>query len=130
MAGDAAKKIGTRSRTGEVASGRGRRQPHRLSRVVVDAIHDDRCENMEASGIRDENALIRPGASAAEVALREPRIAAAGCAYAFGLVKNHRYRDGNKRIGFLAMATFLGVNGYAFSATNTEVGVAKNTGSG
>jgi len=27
-------------------------------------------------------------------------------AYAFGLVKNHPYLDGNKRIGFLAMLTF------------------------
>ena len=35
-------------------------------------------------------------------------------AYAFGLVKNHPYRDGNKRIGFLAMATFLGLNGHVW----------------
>ena len=42
-------------------------------------------------------------------------------AYAFGLVRNHPYRDGNKRIGFLAMATFLGVNGYQLEATDAEV---------
>jgi death on curing protein len=30
-------------------------------------------------------------------------------------------RDGNKRIGFLAVVTFLGVNGYDFSATDAEV---------
>jgi death-on-curing protein len=42
-------------------------------------------------------------------------------AYAFGLTKNHPYRDGNKRIGFLAMVTFLGVNGHDFSATDAEV---------
>ena len=42
-------------------------------------------------------------------------------AYAFGLVKNHPYRDGNKRIGFLAMVTFLGMNGHALEATDTEV---------
>ena len=42
-------------------------------------------------------------------------------AYAFGLVKDHPYSDGNKRIGFLAMVTFLGVNGYEFSATDAEV---------
>jgi len=41
--------------------------------------------------------------------------------YAFGLVKNHPYRDGNKRIGFLAMVTFLGVNGQQFDATDAEV---------
>lgn len=42
-------------------------------------------------------------------------------AYAFGLVKNHPYRDGNKRVGFLAMATFLGLNGYELEATDAEV---------
>ena len=42
-------------------------------------------------------------------------------AYAFGFVKNHPYRDGNKRIGFLAMVTFLGMNGYDLSATDAEV---------
>jgi death-on-curing protein len=42
-------------------------------------------------------------------------------AYAYGLVQNHPYRDGDKRIGFLAMVTFLGVNGHDFSATDAEV---------
>ena len=74
-------------------------------------------------GIRDENAL--------ESALARPQqtwhydngtdVPMLAAAYAFGLVKNHPYRDGNKRIGFLAMVTFLGVNGYAFSASDAEV---------
>lgn len=42
-------------------------------------------------------------------------------AYAYGLVKNHPYRDGNKRIGFLAIATFLGLNGHELEATDAEV---------
>ena len=42
-------------------------------------------------------------------------------AYAFGFVKNHPYRDGNKRSGFLAMVTFLGLNGYGFDTTDAEV---------
>ena len=42
-------------------------------------------------------------------------------AYGFGLVKNHPYRDGNKRIGFLALVTFLGINGYDLNATDAEV---------
>ena len=41
--------------------------------------------------------------------------------YGFGLVKNHPYRDGNKRIGFLALVTFLGVNGYDLEAGDAEV---------
>jgi len=74
-------------------------------------------------GVRDENvlesALARPQqkwhyASNTDI----PMLAAA---YAFGLVKNHPYRDGNKRIGFLAMVTFLGVNGYELEATDADV---------
>ena len=42
-------------------------------------------------------------------------------AYAFGLVKGHPYRDGNKRIGFLAMVTFLGINGRELEASDGEV---------
>lgn len=47
-----------------------------------------------------------------------PMLAAA---YAFGLVRHHPYHDGNKRIGFLAMVTFLGLNGYEFTATEADV---------
>ena len=42
-------------------------------------------------------------------------------AYGFGLVKNHPYRDGNKRIGFLSIVTFLGINGHDLDATDVEV---------
>jgi len=50
-----------------------------------------------------------------------PDTPALAAAYAFGLVKNHPYRDGNKRIGFLAMVTFLGLNGHELEATDAEV---------
>lgn len=42
-------------------------------------------------------------------------------AYAFGLVRDHPDRDANKRIGFLSMVTFLGMNGCDFDATDAEV---------
>lgn len=101
-----------------------RREPTWLPRLVVDAIHADQLrEHGGLAGVRDDNAL--------ESALARPRqawhyrrtthIPALAAAYAFGLVKNHPYRDGNKRIGFLAMATFLGVNGYAFDGTDEDV---------
>ena len=48
-------------------------------------------------------------------------MAVLAAAYGFGLVKNHPYRDGNKRIGFLALVTFLGVNGYDLEATDADV---------
>ncbi|HXG69124.1 MAG TPA: type II toxin-antitoxin system death-on-curing family toxin [Gemmatimonadaceae bacterium] len=103
---------------------RRRPEPKWLSRVVVDAIHHDQLrEHGGLPGIRDENvlesALARPQqkwhyADSTDV----PMLAAAS---AFGFVKNHPYRDGNKRIGFLTMVTFLGINGHELSATDTEV---------
>lgn len=103
---------------------RRRPEPHWLRRVAVDAIHNDQLrEHGGLPGIRDENvlesALARPQQKwhyAQQVDV--PMLAAA---YAFGLVKNHPYRDGNTRIGFLAMVTFLGMNGYDLQATDTEV---------
>jgi death-on-curing protein len=92
--------------------------------VVVDAIHFDQLrEHGGLPGIRDENVL--------ESALARPQqqwhyaegpdVADLAAAYGFGLVKNHPYRDGNKRVGFLAIATFLGMNGYDLKATDAEV---------
>jgi death on curing protein len=103
---------------------RRRKEPRWLPRLVVDAIHIDQVrEHGGLPGIRDENAL--------ESALARPQqkwhytanidIPALAAAYAFGLVRNHPYRDGNKRIGLLAMATFLGMNGYELSATDAEI---------
>jgi death-on-curing protein len=101
-----------------------RSEPGWLTRIVVDAVHNDQLrEHGGLPGIRDENvldsALARPQqkwhyADNTDV----PMLAAA---YAFGLVKNHPYRDGNKRIGFLTMVTFLGLNGYELGATDAEV---------
>jgi death-on-curing protein len=41
-------------------------------------------------------------------------------AYAFGIVKNHPFIDGNKRAGFVAAYTFLGINGLDFTASEEE----------
>ena len=101
-----------------------RPEPSWLTRVVVDAVHHDQLrEHGGLPGIRDENVL--------ESALARPQqkwhyadntdVPMLAAAYAFGLVKNHPYRDGNKRIGFLAMVTFLGMNGYELETTDAEV---------
>ena len=41
-------------------------------------------------------------------------------AYGYGLVKNHCFVDGNKRIAFVAIAVFLLRNGYELIATEVE----------
>jgi death-on-curing protein len=92
--------------------------------MVVDAIHGDQLrEHGGLPGVRDENAL---GSALARPQQKKhygehADIPALAAAYAFGLVRNHPYRDGNKRIGLLAMVTFLGINGYAFEATDADV---------
>ena len=67
-----------------------------------------------ASGLRDEgalrSALDRPVNKWHYERAGLPELAAA---YAFGLAKNHLV-DGNKRISFIAMVTFLRKNGVAF----------------
>jgi death-on-curing protein len=99
-------------------------EPKWLTRIVVDAIHYDQLrEHGGLPGVRDENAL--------ESALARPKqkwhyaeskdLNSLAAAYSFGLVTSHPYRDGNKRIGFLAMVTFLGVNNREFDAPEAEV---------
>jgi len=74
-------------------------------------------------GIRDEtaleSALARPQST--WVYAEERDVATLAAAYGVALVKSHPYRDGNKRIGFLAIATFLGINGDDLTATDADV---------
>jgi death-on-curing protein len=68
-----------------------------------------------APGLRDEgmlrSALERPVNKWTYEQAPLPELAAA---YAFGLAKNHAFVDGNKRIAFMAMMTFLHKNGVVF----------------
>jgi death-on-curing protein len=71
-----------------------------------------------AEGLRDEGLL--------DSALARPRnafhyddqndIAALAAAYAFGLVKNHPFVDGNKRAAFASVGVFLAANGWEMNA--------------
>ena len=68
-----------------------------------------------APGLRDEgalrSALERPVNKWHYEGAKLPELAAA---YAFALIKNHAFVDGNKRIGFISMMAFLRKNGIAF----------------
>ena len=50
-----------------------------------------------------------------------PDLSALAAAVAEGIVRNHPFLDGNKRIGFMAAYIFLGVNGLAIEAPEEEV---------
>ena len=103
---------------------RSKREPRWLTRLVVDAIHHDQIrEHGGLPGLRDENALETALARLHQKWNYSERtdIVALAAAYAFGISQHHPYSDGNKRIAFLAMVTFLGINGYEFSATEADV---------
>ncbi len=99
-------------------------QPLWLSKEAVEALQLDLIRvHGGMPGLRDdaglESALARPRnrfayhpeADAAELA----------AAYGFGLARNHPFHDGNKRIAFVAIAVFAGLNGYRFEALEEEV---------
>ncbi len=53
----------------------------------------------------------------------KPTIFDLAASYGFGLVKNHPFIDGNKRVGFIVAVVFLELNGYRFQATEAEAAV-------
>ncbi len=73
-------------------------------------------------GLRDkgllESALARPQQLYAYEAANLYALAAA---YAFGIIKNHPFIDGNKRTGFVVMASFLRINKIALTASEVDV---------
>jgi death-on-curing protein len=74
-----------------------------------------------ASGVRDsglfDSALARPENLQA---YGQPTIFELAAAYAFGVVKNHPFIDGNKRTGFTIAIFFLEINGQEFGATEAD----------
>ncbi len=83
---------------------------------VVYAVHDAQlAEHGGPPGVRDESALesalARPQNKAA---YGEADAAALAAAYAFGLVRNHPFADGNKRTGWVVARVFLADNGLRF----------------
>ena len=88
-------------------------EPFWLTRQIIIAIHDEQLAiHGGASGLRDEglleSALDRPRNKWSYENAELPELAAA---YAFAIARNHPFVDGNKRTSFLALYTFLGVNG-------------------
>jgi death on curing protein len=80
-----------------------------IGETVILAIHDEQlAEHGGRPGLRDhgllQSALARPMNRAA---YGEPTVHELAAAYAFGIVRNHPFVDGNKRTAFVAAALFL-----------------------
>jgi death-on-curing protein len=93
-------------------------------RVVVDAIQTDMLlTHGGMPGLRDENLLESALARPKQLLSYEPDadLAALAAAYGYGLARNHPYNDGNKRVAFVVMAVFLGLNGLDITASEADV---------
>jgi len=93
---------------------------------VVIAMHGEQIAAHGGSlGIRDtgllSSALARPQNQAV---YGEPSVFDLAAAYAFGIIRNHPFVDGNKRTGFLAAYVFLDLNGWELMASEAEAVVA------
>jgi death-on-curing protein len=77
-----------------------------------------------AAGIRDEGLLDSAlGKPENLFSYGRPTLFDLAASYGFGLVKNHPFIDGNKRVGFVVAVLFLELNGERFQATEVEAAV-------
>ena len=96
-----------------------------LSKRQILMLHQQLVEQTGGSGgIRDEglldSALSAPFQSFDNTDVY-PSLQQKAARLCFGLVKNHPFVDGNKRIGAHAMLVFLAVNGVELTYTQTEL---------
>lgn len=91
-------------------------EPVWLSVDLVLSIHEEQLRQFGGPpGLRDagllESALAR---APNKYACGSDDLAVLAAAYGFELARNHAFVDGNKRIAFLGMITFLGLDGVEF----------------
>jgi len=93
-----------------------------MLREVLLAAHEQSLAQFGGSGgLRDEglldSALHRP---LNLLVCGKPSLFDLAASYAFGIIKNHPFVDGNKRTGFIAAVVFLELNGYDFRASEVD----------
>lgn len=98
------------------------KEPVWLSKETVLAVHARLLAQFGGlAGVRDEglleSALHRPQQL---FAYGRPSLFDLAACLAAGIVKNHPFLDGNKRSGFMAAYTFLGLNGEDLQAPEVE----------
>jgi death on curing protein len=90
---------------------------------IILAIHDAQlAEHGGLPGVRSPDllasALARPQTTASYV--DDADAVTLGSMYAIGIAHNHPFIDGNKRVAWVAMRTFLQLNGITLSYDRTE----------
>lgn len=97
-------------------------EPTRLPRDLIIRLHDRQIElHGGLPGTRDhgllESAIARPLNA---WSYGEEDLFTLASLYAAGLIRNHPFLDGNKRIGFLSALLFLEANGWKMAAPLAE----------
>ena len=74
-------------------------------------------------GVRDEDALESALARGRQRLAYEPAsdLCALAAALGYGIARNHPFNDGNKRVAFVIMIVFLGLNGLDMDAPEADV---------
>lgn len=97
----------------------------RLSKPQILLLHEQLLEATGgSSGLRDEGMLDSALNAPFQTFSGEdvyPSLQQKAARLCFGLVKNHPFVDGNKRIGAHAMLVFLALNGIELEYTQTEL---------
>lgn len=96
-----------------------------MLRDVVFLLHaQSLAEHGGSDGMRDESLLDSAlGRPQNLFAYGKPTLFDLAASYAFGLVKNHPFIDGNKRTAFVVAVTFLELNGRRFAANEADAAV-------
>ena len=101
------------------------KEPQWVLRETVLALHERLLAEFGGrAGLRDEgmleSALHRPRH---KFSYGKPSLFELAAAYAFGLIRNHPFIDGNKRLGFLTATLFLKINQLEFEADEADATV-------
>lgn len=93
-----------------------------IDKQVLIMMHDESLAlHGGASGIRNQSLLDSALHRAPNLAIYgNPDYADLAAAYGIGLVKNHAFVDGNKRVAFLSVGLFLMLNGFKLTATQVD----------
>jgi death-on-curing protein len=101
------------------------KEPQWVLKETVLGLHEQSLsEHGGASGIRDEGLLDSAlGKPANLYAYGNPNHFDLAASYAYGLVKNHPFLDGNKRTAFVTAILFLHLNGWHFTADEADAAI-------
>lgn len=101
------------------------KEPEWIFKETVLALHEQSLhENGGSSGIRDEGLLDSAlGKPQNLLAYSHPSLFDLAASYAYGLIKNQPFIDGNKRTSFITAVLMLELNGIVFTGDEVDAAV-------